>query len=1532
MTRAHKDRINKDGLDCGYSIRVGKNLPEGSANLAYVHSPEISPESNLMITDLSGKIKENGLPTTYKKEKMVFPDDNFLLRELSGESRMPSKNISLTDEFSIPATTQDIPSPLYYLARTKYSFDAKNTTVSTYEGGYIESPPEKILGYEELSEQEREELLYLGSKIRITYLDGSDLKKDQKYKIKLVKESGENVPENSYSIYMYTNFRNSKNDTFVIRYEKYENDGSHTSDTVEVLNADPFFDELSENKFYQLKELSENPKLNGEWREELFSKEYSVIEAEDNTYQVYAPSQVAIANNTTRPAHQFKYKVSAELKAKYSKSNPGEINIGIAYLNNSIFNVENLTGTLKTLYEDNYRPEYLDFKNPHNEQLSYIKENSRYWLVDLSMPAEHYDDYDLIIIAGYGFYDMSIHSDSIRRYVGNGGKIWVDNSGNGEEVLSFTKQDGTETFIANVGFSKTNNETGHKVGSEGEKAKELLSRLYVLENSNLKIGYEDAELGVRINPTITFGAGESLDRWNKVVDYSTTEPSIIHRKFNDMDGLNGEGEVIVSNCGIFRSLFFSKVDDENTKFVMNIILSFAESKKISTPWISEYTYHRDNLFLEEYDGTGDETYYIDGRSNQDSSQIIAKKVIKKSTRESLLPYMPSSFYKAKGEYKINVDSDNEIFIENNSLESGALDESTNESITTWTNTTSKAIPGWGLAYESGSTPEFNHVTSYSQRGSKAIEVIGATDGVGTHSYWSHKTGKLIGGQYKSTVWVKTKEVKGTESSVMPVGIYDLQGNIINNSSVILGSREWTKLEVGFNLETAKQIEIRLGFTNGNGEGTMLFDMISLHSLGSVYQTPINNGSLPLYFYAATPRGESFDLKSLGFKNSDITTYDPKINASYTIRAFVYSWSNRLGRYVREYGNYVTEKIHVRRTDGTVNLGTLTTMLPPLNDGAQWADMNKVYYEIFTGDVNELDSDSNFVNLSAYNTETGKYYFNKNGETIIRYIDIFNEGVDGKSIVVQATTGYYTIRATKRRYGLKVESEDKIKVEYPASIDNREGWFLRIKNGAFIKKELGYSELLDLKMHSSRYYEFQQRLFGTHYYSLPEYKRQTFKPKMGIKKVRKEIAEYVNDRTIRLQNAPLYIKSGEALGEELQKFDSEGKVYKTNNNGLIESEDNLIRVYVDENMDGNYVEWDGYQYDIDHNNGYIVFDTPVSGNVKADYKYNNITIFKRRYNNMKVKNKNMSQLSSSDKKVFVSKHKNWLSFPTPVVKMFPYGEKEASIVSVESYTIDYENGRVMFKEDVNDRIVVDHHYSTDKEIKIKDYDEQNGLIYLENNINFKDEVYVNYYYEENFLEYRGYYDSEEGRFIHLDLNPSEGHYSTMPTPSEDNKTNTKKSYYEEVPTSKLMNKEVYVYIKPYKNSFGLNNNHAIRHCYSLEEWKKIQKTDPTALLLAVVHSRESSSINDVTVMDARTRGGGLKEEISLNEIDNKQPLSMNNWDIGTWDGKSYYKNGVLVVEIPKRILETEGGQFTEKEVTDIVGKYIAYGIYYIIEFV
>lgn len=1494
MTKAHNDRIIKDGSNKGYSIRVGKKLPKNSANLAYVSTPAMGPKPNLLINDLSDKIKENGLPSVYQQEKLVFPDDSFLLRELSGTSKIPSNNVVLTDEFSMPSTSQDTPVALYYRSKTKGYFDAKGATVVPYVSGYSDKPADNPRDYAQLTFAEKESMLYLGNKIQITYLDGSSLKKEHKYKIHLVREDSSDLPQNTYSIYIYTNFRGNGNETFAIRYEKYSVSGSHTKDYVEILNAYPFFEEINVET---LEELAASPKDNTTWKPELSNQEYAVVEADKGTYEVYAPSQVVVANNTTRPAHQFSYKVKANLTTRFSNTNPGAVNIGIAYLNNNVFNVEDLTSTLWKLYEDKLRPAYLEFQNPHPPTIDSIKNSSRYWTIDLDMAAELYDDYDIIILAGYGFFDMSMYNDNLRQYLENGGKLWIDNAGSGSSSLTFTKVDGTETFLTNIGFSSTINETGFKAAADNSTG--FLDRLYMITDTQLSVGYTG------INPRITAGSGETLSSWSTVVRYSSNNPSIIYKNIYSL------GTIIVSNCGVFRSLFHS--EDTDIRFAINTILYFSEKRIIHTPWIQDYAYHRDNLFTQEYKDVNGNYAYIDDRNDIDATQIVAKKVINKSTYSSIQPYLDKSFYSAKGTYHVEVKSDNQIPILNGSFEmSGGIGAVSANAIT--------GFPGWTTQHVAGSTATFSYLTSFSQRGSKAVQVSAPNDTTGSYAYWSHIESMLAPGNYRASIWIKVANGNGKGGIGPAVGIYNTDGTKIAISNAMLGTRDWTEVTVDFIVNTAKSIDIRAGFVDGNGTGTVVIDYVNLYSIGSVYMTPDSDGTKMLYAYATKPKSQSINLKADGFTNSDITTYDPEIDITFTVRSYVYQWDNYLGRNMRYYGKYSTYTKTIRRSDGIVSLGSLSTLIPEIQGGAQWADSNKIYYEVFLGGPNGADPDSQFVNLEIYDTATGKYFYSKEGEILIRNLDLFFNG-EQKQIILQARTNYYTVRATKRRYGLLVQDESKLSLSYPSTIDDRDSWFLRVHNGGFTKKELSYSDLKDLQTYDDRYYKFQQQTFGTHYYSLPEYERQVFKPTRGIKRVRQEIAEYLDDNTIRVQNSPLYVLQGSVRGEKLTPADADRRIFKAENNGWLDTF--LPVVYVDQDNNGSYMLWiDGF--DIDYENGCVIFTDTMTGDVKADYDFNNLEVVKRTYNNVKVSHERMQ---TSDKRTFVSKNKRWLAHPVPVIKTVPYAnESQETIVPPTAFIINYDDGEITFKQDINAQVYVDYAYSTDTDLAVRDYDVQNGLIYLEDSIDFKDEIYVNYYYEENFVEYRGYFNDSVQRFIYLDLNPSEGHYCTMPM------IRNNKTVYEQVPTGKLMNKEVYVYVIPYQDSFGNRNQHTLRHCYSIEEWQQVQKTMPTALLLGVIHLRENARVTDAVVLDTRTRGGGLRENISEAKIKKTQPLSLNYWDMGTWDGKAYYKNGTVVVEIPKTVLQMNGGQFTEKQVRDIVTKYVAYGIYFIIEYI
>ena len=55
--------------DHGYSLRIGKNLPDHAANLAYVHTDSPEPEKNLSVINLANNIAENR-----KKEATIHKD------------------------------------------------------------------------------------------------------------------------------------------------------------------------------------------------------------------------------------------------------------------------------------------------------------------------------------------------------------------------------------------------------------------------------------------------------------------------------------------------------------------------------------------------------------------------------------------------------------------------------------------------------------------------------------------------------------------------------------------------------------------------------------------------------------------------------------------------------------------------------------------------------------------------------------------------------------------------------------------------------------------------------------------------------------------------------------------------------------------------------------------------------------------------------------------------------------------------------------------------------------------------------------------------------------------------------------------------------------------------------------------------------------------------------------------------------------------------------------------------------------------
>jgi hypothetical protein len=314
-------------------------------------------------------------------------------------------------------------------------------------------------------------------------------------------------------------------------------------------------------------------------------------------------------------------------------------------------------------------------------------------------------------------------------------------------------------------------------------------------------------------------------------------------------------------------------------------------------------------------------------------------------------------------------------------------------------------------------------------------------------------------------------------------------------------------------------------------------------------------------------------------------------------------------------------------------------------------------------------------------------------------------------------------------------------------------------------------------------------------------------------------------------------------------------------------------------------------------------------------------------------------------------------------------------------------------------------------EVKAWDAAEGIVELAATVRESDKIEVDYFYQENAYEYRGFYDEENKRFWYLDLNPGKGHFSTQYDKEADE--------IKDLPSFGLINQTVYIYMRPagnmtnivqvlaetvelnLSNQYSLDftalklfeprvylkrsdidiphasvasptetswdyvgdgytfntikiNNpqhyaddyYAIDYSYTSNRYRFINGTyqkdvifhtfeeltnEPNTLLLAKIQVRPNSAKDGIKLVDTRSRGGGLRETIGKALMKELMPESSSYWDIGFWDGSPYPENGVIVVRLPRYILKEFGGRLTKEEVEAAVEKHIAFGVFYIIEF-
>lgn len=230
-------------------------------------------------------------------------------------------------------------------------------------------------------------------------------------------------------------------------------------------------------------------------------------------------------------------------------------------------------------------------------------------------------------------------------------------------------------------------------------------------------------------------------------------------------------------------------------------------------------------------------------------------------------------------------------------------------------------------------------------------------------------------------------------------------------------------------------------------------------------------------------------------------------------------------------------------------------------------------------------------------------------------------------------------------------------------------------------------------------------------------------------------------------------------------------------------------------------------------------------------------------------------------------------------------------------------------------------------EIDTWNTEKGIIKLKNKLHPRDEVLIQYYYLENTYQYKGFYDYKRKKFWYLDLNPGKGHIASI--------YDLEKDEIRDLDSSHLINKTIYIYIRPAAQIEIVDNNEVylperFEFQSIFHSFEPIEESN-NEILLAKIQVRANSSKEDIKIVDSRVKGGGLKHSISKEDIENISPNSKSYWDIGEWDGYKYQENGVLIIRLPKFLLKEYGGSFTRVDIERVIKKQIAFGVFYIIEY-
>ena len=526
------------------------------------------------------------------------------------------------------------------------------------------------------------------------------------------------------------------------------------------------------------------------------------------------------------------------------------------------------------------------------------------------------------------------------------------------------------------------------------------------------------------------------------------------------------------------------------------------------------------------------------------------------------------------------------------------------------------------------------------------------------------------------------------------------------------------------------------------------------------------------------------------------------------------------------------------------------------------------------DAIEIIPKNQDVNIYIKELNSNKYFL-KDGFAYIKKDNI------NDNIVIEGSLTTYSIISSNTKLSIKSLDyyNDIVKIDNNLKTSNP--WFINIKNINTLIKDNDY----------------------TYIYKTPEFNKQIF-VREKAREVIQEKANFININTIQCSHNNLcldqYITT---TNEELIKLTN--YVYFAKNNI-----DQVIRLTNSLNQ-----EVDNKYYTVQNN--FIIFkqENILNNKYTLTYRTNKLKIYNYETEIRSVVKAPLIPTFNTTKILRISNNNDSILNENGIVvwrEVLENGEIKYQEINSNALIILKDCGTIIVNEENSDQYNYfwSGSYCKKQYYNINDINYNTGILSFNQNIDYRKTIYCDYLYEENYFYYIGYKNNL------LDLNPLMGHKYYI-----DNKS------YNSI---NLVDKPIYIYLKPYQiidnNGFIIEENEqTIYHCFDELEFNIICK-NKGIIPLAIICLTNNYDLYDVNIMDARTLGGGIKEDVTISDFDSQFYFDvLNNYNI------YYNPNGFAVIRLPKQLLKENKGMYEHQDIEKIVNMYRPAGVKYIIDY-